>query len=346
MNEEKYVIKVEDVNHEKYVSEEFAGAISLRKALLPAICKRSPSAISKAVQGVPSESTGDRVYKVSYEQARDIISKKIPKVDIKYKVQAFFNFKGGTGKTSICHQLSFHFALFGFKVLVLDLDSQAHLSSTLGFDESADYCTLYDVIFNNMSIHTAIHKTAYEGLDIIPASLALTRLEVPLSSMPAREKVLGRLLKPLREEYDFIFIDTNPTITTLNYNVLLAADRLNIVCETQPYSVKGLDILVEEIHRYEEVMDAEINYKIIANKYESKTVSAQESLGGLRHNYGEKMYNSLVRKVEDINISARDRLPVLAFCTHKSAAFEDLNDLAWEIFKEATVEIKSKKRRG
>lgn len=255
------------------------------------------------------------------------------------KVQVFFNFKGGTGKTSLCHQISVYFALIGFKVLVIDCDPQAHLSYSLGFNEHEDNKTLYDVIVNNVPIENVVQPVYPGSLDCIPSNLSLTRLELPLNQKPNREKVLSKVIEPLKSKYDFIFIDTNPTISTVNRNVTLAADVLNIVCETQPYSLKGLEMLVEEIKSFSAAMEMSIYYRIIPNKYESKTATSQEAIGTLRRDYREHVMDSVVRKCEDFNISVKKRKPLLAFCSRSSIAFEDLCDLGKEMLINSTAKL-------
>lgn len=264
---------------------------------------------------------------------QEFISKKLKPVD---KVQIFFNFKGGTGKTSICHQISVMFALFGYDVLVIDCDPQAHLSHSLGFEEAQDFPTLFDVIVNKKPITEIIHEDIYLGLDVIPSNLSLTRLELQLNQMPNREKVLYNHLKPLRERYDFIFIDTNPTISTLNRNATYAADSMNIVCETQPYSLKGLEILVQELDAFADAMEKPMKYCIIPNKYESKTAISQESLGLLHTTYKEFVLESVVRKCEEFNMSAKARSPVFVIGNKRSIAIEDIRDLAKELIKKST----------
>ena len=258
------------------------------------------------------------------------------KIIAKKQIQVFFNFKGGTGKTSLCYQTSTLFSLLGFNVLVLDCDPQAHLSYSFGFNEEEDIITLYDVIVNKIDIKEAI-KPIYQGLDIIPANISLTRLELPINQMPNREKVLLRLLEEVKKKYDFIFIDTNPTISTVNRNATLVADVLNIVCETQYYSLKGLEILMNEIEDFSDAMEKKINYVIIPNKYESKTATSQEVLGILRNKYGNYVMESIIRKCEDINISVKNKTPVIGFCNKRSIALEDILDLTKEMLKKSVI---------
>jgi len=155
--------------------------------------------------------------------------------------------------------------------------------------------------------------------------------------MPNREKVLSRLLEGVKKRYDFIFIDTNPTISTVNRNATLVADVLNVVCETQYYSLKGLEILMNEIDDFSDAMEKKINYVIIPNKYESKTATSQEVLGTLRKKYGNYVMESIIRKCEDINISAKKKMPVIGFCNKRSIALEDILDLTKEMLKKSVI---------
>lgn len=280
----------------------------------------------------------------SFEDARSVISHFVAsQLQVKEQIQVFFNFKGGTGKTSLCHQVSVHLALLGFRVLVIDCDPQAHLSSTFGFNEYSEEATLYDVLINGIDIMSTI-KPVYPGLDAIQSNLSMTTVEMPLANKINREKLLSKILHPLKAKYDFILLDTNPTISNLNQSATYAAERLNIVCETQPYSLKGLTMLVKEIKDFSHVMEHTVNYCIIPNKYEAKTVTSQEALGTLRHDYKEAVLESLVRKCEDINISAQRKLPIHAFSTLKSMALEDIRDLVNELVQKSTVKIEIDKK--
>ncbi len=302
-----------------------------------------PSSVSRYINQNNILSEGektDKRKKYSYDTTRKIIKHfGFNDLLVEKKVHVFFNFKGGTGKTSLCYQLSAFFALCGFKVLAIDCDPQAHLSYSFGLNIYDDYKTLYDVVVNKIKFDDAILKI-YPGLDCLPSNLSLTRLELPLNQMANREKVFCKLIEPIKTNYDFIFIDTNPTISTLNRNITLAADELNIVCETQPYSLKGLEILIDEIVNFSEIMESKISLKVIPNKYESKTATSQEALGKLRSEYKDYLMNSVVRKCEDINISAKKMQPIFFWSSKKSIAFEDICDLGREMIFNSTTKRK------
>ncbi|MBL4653789.1 MAG: AAA family ATPase [Flavobacteriales bacterium] len=314
--------------------------ITFNQKLISFVSGQTTTAISRYMSEnkIPftTESANSRK-RYSFEQVSKVIKDFIAdQLQVKEQIQVFYNFKGGTGKTSLCHQVAVHLALMGFKVLAVDCDPQAHLSSTFGFNEYSDDLTVYDALINGVDINSTI-KQVYPGLDLVPSNLSMTTVEIPFSQKPNREKLVSKLLSPLKKKYDFILVDTNPTISNLNQSITYSADRLNIVCETQPYSLKGLSMLVREIQDFSKEMEHSINYCIIPNKYESKTVTSQEALGTLRHEYKEAVLNSLVRKCEDINISAQRKLPIHAFVGSKSVALEDIRDLTNELIEKSTV---------
>ena len=314
--------------------------ITFNQKLISFVSGQTTTAISRYMSEnkIPftTESANSRK-RYSFEQVSKVIKNFIAdQLQVKEQIQVFYNFKGGTGKTSLCHQVAVHLALMGFKVLAVDCDPQAHLSSTFGFNEYSDDLTVYDALINGVDINSTI-KQVYPGLDLVPSNLSMTTVEIPFSQKPNREKLVSKLLSPLKKKYDFILVDTNPTISNLNQSITYSADRLNIVCETQPYSLKGLSMLVREIQDFSKEMEHSINYCIIPNKYESKTVTSQEALGTLRHEYKEAVLNSLVRKCEDINISAQRKLPIHAFVGSKSVALEDIRDLTNELIEKSTV---------
>jgi chromosome partitioning protein len=271
---------------------------------------------------------------VCHKLSKSILGNKFPQ--IKDKIQVFYNFKGGTGKTTTCYQTACILSILGFKVLAIDLDPQSHLSGTLQFPEGEKYKTMFDVMINGYPIEKAIFEI-YEGLHAIPSNLGLTMIEAQINSKTRREDILGKVLKPLKENYDFILIDTNPTISTSNLNALHAADHINVICETQPYSLSGLSILIDQIESLEKELDKEFKYTILPNKYESKTAIAQEILGALRIDYKENTYQTVIRKSEDLNNSAKLKLPIVAIANNKSNAFEDFLDFCNELVEKSSL---------
>lgn len=300
----------------------------------------SPSTVSRyiknnGIQPLPQSTSRKLRYAIKdVEQLiYNLYTKKFKAI---HKVQTFYNFKGGTGKTSLCFQISTHLALLGFKVMVIDSDPQGHLSTSLGINNSENHLTLFDVISGHATLNDSI-KQVYCNLDCIPANLSLTRLEVALNQMPKREERVRIALEPALAKYDFILFDSNPTISQLNRNLITFSDRLNIVCETQPYSLNGLKILFEDLERFCESMQMSQPFiSIIPNKYEDRTSSSAEAMTILREYYGAHMKPDFaVRKSEDINTSAKTGLPLSFFAKKNSIAYEDVVDLLHYIVEQS-----------
>lgn len=313
---------------------------SFSQGMLSMMSDINASTISRLATKLGFKTTGSNFRKkYNFEEGRKILTEFVANhYKINKQVQVFFNFKGGTGKTSLCHQMSAHMALLGFKVLAIDCDPQMHLTYVLGAGEDEERKSLYDVIVNNFPVEETI-MNIYPGLDLLPSDLLLTTLELRLNQEEDKEKTLQMVIEPLKKQYDFIFLDTNPTISILNQNATYCSDLLNIVCETHPFSFDSLKVLIGQLNEFSEQMEKEINYKIIPNKYETKTATSQDVLGGLRHYYKDDVLESIVRKSEDMNISAKRKEPIFAFCKKNSHAFEDMCDLSLSILKESATDL-------
>ena len=318
----------------------------LNQSVIAQLCRVSPNTISRAVNllDIKPSDTESAHKRYDIEGTRTITNHIFAKDrrPIRDKTHVFYNFKGGTGKTSLCYQVATHMALLGFRVLALDLDPQGHLTSALGVDEGWNGQTIYDVLIHEAPLQNCLLQII-PGFDLLPANISMTRIEVPLSTKTKREEKLKILLEPYRANYDFIVIDTNPTISTLNMNSLVASDRVNIVCETQPFSLAGLRVLVDEMESFYEDMKMNPNYCIIPNKYEIKTATAQEVLGALRNEYRNHVLSTVVRKAEEINVANKRNLPVAAFCRTKSAAFEDIMDLVHILIEKSATNFAAAK---
>lgn len=264
---------------------------------------------------------------------RDCLSEKF---NIEKKVQCFYNFKGGVGKTSICFQVASHLALMGFNVLVIDADPQGHLSTSLGINSGEKYYTLHDAISGTQKI-TEIIQNIYEGLDCIPANLSLTRVEVTLNEMPKREERVRMLIEEIKDQYDFVLFDTNPTISYLNRNIITCSDLINIIVETQAYSLNGIKLVLGDMESFASSMMMKMpTILMLPNKYEDRTATSAEAMTLLNKYYSEYLKpNWAIRKSEDFNIAAKLSQPLAFFCKRNSIAFADVIDAIYFILEKS-----------
>ena len=163
------------------------------------------------------------------------------------KSQLFLNYKGGTGKTSISHAYGYYLAGIGKRVLMVDLDAQAHLTTCLNQEGLYQERSLYSVMVKGDKVSGIITSTSLPSLKLIPSSLSLSALEVPLFKMHLREFRLRQVLKEVEKDYDFIIIDSAPAINLLSLNAIFASDEILIPLLADFLSFRGLKILMETL---------------------------------------------------------------------------------------------------
>lgn len=303
----------------------------LNQVTMALITGVAPATISRCIaskQMHPIPAQGKRNLRYSIQDSQSVIDSVSPKKVIKKKVHAFYNFKGGTGKTSVCYQVAAHLAIMGYKTLVLDTDPQAHLTSSLGVEGFEKKETLYDCIVKGKNVEDVIVKV-FPKLSVIPSNLSLTRLEPELNNMARREERLSILMQNIAKDYEFILVDTNPTISVLNRNVIVFSDCLNIVAETQPFSLMGLKYLNEDLQKFYTQMQLEKRLmNVIPNKYEDRSSNSAEAMAILKKYYGKYLKPDFaVRKSEEIINSSKMAKPLSFFVKKNSIALEDILEL-------------------
>ena len=163
------------------------------------------------------------------------------------KIISFTNQKGGVGKTTTCVNLSAYLAAMGQKVLILDLDPQGNATSGVGVEKHKGLKTIYDLIDGESPIDEVIIQTQIDGLDIIPSTVDLAAAEIFLVSLSNREKIIKEILGNVKEYYDFIMIDCQPSLGLLTVNALTASDSVIIPMQCEFYSLDGITQLMNTL---------------------------------------------------------------------------------------------------
>ncbi len=229
------------------------------------------------------------------------------------RVQLFLNFKGGTGKTSLSTSYAYRLAERGYRVLLIDLDSQGHATKCLGKGESVER-TLHDVLIRKTPIDDVTVRTAMPGLSLVPANLAMSTIDLALMPLAGREFRLRNALQGHAAKYDFVVMDAPPSFGLLNLNALMAASDLVIPVLADFLSYDGLRLLFETIQGLEQDLSHQIeNIFIVVNAFNQTFRIAREALDALRTHYADYLLDSVVRQCTKFAQASSEGCPIFGY---------------------------------
>jgi chromosome partitioning protein len=212
----------------------------------------------------------------------------------KAHVIAFANQKGGVAKTTTTLNLAVAFAEAGHRVLAIDMDPQANLTMSQGIDPDGVERSMYNVLVEHLSIREVIRK---REVDVACASIDLAGAEIAMSTQIGRERSLKKALRPVLEDYDFICIDTPPSLGLLTINALTAADRVIVPVQCEYLSMRGLIQLQNTLSMVREELNPHVEIKgILPTLVDSRTVHAKEAIEILEENFGDRVFATRIKK--------------------------------------------------
>ena len=210
------------------------------------------------------------------------------------EVIAFANQKGGVAKTTTTLNLAVAFAESGYRVLCIDLDPQGNLTMSQGIDPDKVEKSLYDVLVNDMPISEIIVK---REIDIAVASIDLAGAEIAMSTKIGRERSLEKALKEVAGDYDFVCIDTPPSLGLLTINALTAANKVIVPVQCEYLSMRGLVQLQNTLKMIQENLNPDVRIEgILPTMLDSRTIHAKEAVEILEENFGDLVFQSRIKK--------------------------------------------------
>jgi chromosome partitioning protein len=210
------------------------------------------------------------------------------------KVIAFANQKGGVAKTTTTLNLAAAFAEQGHRVLCVDMDPQGNLTMSQGIDPDTLEQSMFDVLVYDISIREVIRR---REIDVACASIDLAGAEIAMSTKIGRERSLAKALSAVSEDYDWIFIDTPPSLGLLTVNALTAADQVIVPVQCEYLSMRGLLQLQNTLSMIRENLNPDVQIAgILPTMVDTRTLHAKEALEILEENFGDRVFGARIRK--------------------------------------------------
>ncbi len=208
---------------------------------------------------------------------------------------AICNQKGGTGKTTTSVNLSAALAELGKKVLLVDMDPQGNATSGIGINKNEIKNSAYEVLLNKISVRQTVLKTATPGLDLIPCNIHLTGAEIELVGVLSRENRLKKALTEIKAEYDYIIMDSPPSLGLLTLNSLVAADSILIPIQCEFYALEGVSQLLNTISLIRDGLNSSLEIEgVLMTMADFRTNLTVEVIGEIKNYFKQKVYQTII----------------------------------------------------
>lgn len=211
------------------------------------------------------------------------------------KIIAICNQKGGTGKTTTAVNLSSSLALYGKRILLVDADPQGNATSGLGINKNEIKNSVYDVFLGRIPVKEALQKSELANLNILASNINLTGAEIELVGVLSRETRLKRALASVKGEYDFILIDSPPSLGLLTLNTLVASDSILIPIQCEFYALEGVSQLLNTIRLIKEGLNAELSIEgVLLTMADFRTNLTNEVIMEIKKYFKDRVYRTII----------------------------------------------------
>lgn len=248
------------------------------------------------------------------------------------KILSFINNKGGCGKTSLCSSLGYVLAEMGYRVLLVDTDSQRNLTSSYGMPKSPMH--FGDAVLNERDIRDYIVKTPYENIDFVVGDVTMGTLDMALFTKMHRENLVRQILGPLKAQgiYDFVFLDTNPNLSLLNFNIVNASDYCIIPVQPASFDVEGIVTVIDFINGVAKFNPELSVLGIVINRYDARNkIITETAMNELKEAYGPLLFETIIQVDVKLQNAQWENKPVFYYANSRIS--REYRALAREVLK-------------
>ncbi|MEF2872349.1 MAG: AAA family ATPase [Bifidobacterium catenulatum] len=253
------------------------------------------------------------------------------------RVIAMCNQKGGVGKTTSSINIAGALSQYGRRVLIVDFDPQGAATVGLGINANAVEDTVYTALFNpRMDVHAVIQHTDFENLDIMPSNIDLSAAEVQLITEVGREQVLAGVLRQVKDEYDVIIIDCQPSLGLLTVNALTAADGVIIPVAAEFFALRGVALLMQSIEKVQSRINPSLEvYGVLVTMF-THTLHCDEVLQRIYEAFQGKVFHSVISRSIKLPDSTVAAAPITIYApNHKTA--KEYREVARELIFQGVI---------
>lgn len=230
------------------------------------------------------------------------------------KVICITNQKGGVGKTTTSVNLAYFLAKDRNRVLLVDFDPQGNASSGLGLDKTALEASMTEVMLGAMALQDIIQQTSFKNFDVAPTTPQLANVEVEMAAMKSKFVVLKKALMTVADNYDYIIIDSPPSLSLLTVNGMIAADYLILPVQTEFYALEGVAQLLESMAMVKKAMNPQLKLLgVVATMYDKRTSLSVEVLAEVRKYFKEKVFQTTIPRNVRVAEAPSHGVPVGAY---------------------------------